>query len=336
MATTKRGRKTHTPLALLEALKFVSVAQHSEGTLIQQHCRISEGTIVAFDGGITAGQYIDESLNVCPHTATLIKALSKCTENVSITELDSGKLSVKSGKFRATVPCAPFADLPAVQPDNPCATLTDSLKSALAACMPLALDGGEQPFTCAVLLQAGTCVSTNRHVIIEAFHGIDLPPGILIPKASVAAIVKSHKSLKSFGFSNNSATFFFEDDSFIKTQLFVDKFPDYNKILNIEENAIALPLGFYDALEKVFPFIDKDLPAVYFIDGKMCSESNSLNGANYEVEGLINGLAFNANYLKLIKEHAHRVHFNANERGMALFFGDNVRGAIMKVNFNGS
>ena len=336
MATAKRARKPSAEKSavasnLLEALKFISVAQHTDGTPMQSHCRISDGTVVGFDGGLTVGHYIEETLNVCPHTATLISALSKCKETISITELDSGKLSIKSGKFRALVPCVDFRDIPAIQPDSPVAAITDTLKVALAACVPLTQDNGTEPFTCAVLLQAGTAVATNRHVVIEAWHGLDLPPGILIPKASVSAICKTDKHLKAFGFSSNSATFFFEDDSFIKTQLYINNFPQYQKLLDIESNAFPLPAGFYEAVETIAPFIEKEKTTVYFIDGKISSHYNTELGASFEVEGLKNGLAFNVNYLKLIRQHTHMVQFDANDRGMALFFGDNVRGAIMKV-----
>ncbi len=335
MATTKRARK---PAAeknkiasnLLEALKFISVAQHSDGTPMQTHCRIADGTVTGFDGGILAGHYIDETLNICPHTATLITALSKCADSISITQLDSGRLSIKSGKFRALVPCLNFDDIPAMQPDSPCAALTDDLKTALAACVPLAHDDAQEPFMCAVLLQANTAVSTNRHVIIEAWHGIDLPPNILLPKSSALAIAKSSKSLKSFGYSANSATFFFQDDSFIKTQLYIDKFPAYENLLNLESNPWPLPAGFYEALETVNPFVEDS--KVYFFDDKISSSVDPLNGTTYDIEGLKNGLIFNIEYLKLIRPHLHKIHFDVNERGLALFFGENVRGGIMKIN----
>lgn len=327
MATRKKKPDPIKESNLLAALQFISVAQHSEGTIMQTHCRISNGTVIGFDGGMTAGDFVDEVLSVCPHTKTLITALSKCKESISITQLETGRLSVKSGKFRALVPCVPFDALPAVAPDDPCAAITDAVKSALAACVPLTIDSDPDAFKCGVLLQAESAVATNRHVLIEAWHGLDLPPNLLIPRASVMAIIKSPKSLSKFGFSHNSATFYFEDNSFIKTQLFTDQFPNYRKILDIPSSPVALPEGFYDALENISPFAEK---IVYFRNGKMHSHSDDAEGASCDVIGLTDGLAFQIEYLKLIRQHAHNMHFNANERGLALFFGENVRGGVMK------
>lgn len=335
MATNKRARKPASEKAsnssqLLEALKFVAVSQHAQGTPLQTHCRIGNKTVIGFDGGITAGHFIDEILSCCPHTYTLLNALSKCADSISITDTDGGKLSVKSGKFRALVPCLPWEDLPAVEPDPRIATLTDAVKSALAAVLPVALDGSNvDAFKCAVLLCAGSAVATNGAVILEAWHGIDLPD-VLIPKASAQAICKQTKPLTGFGFSANSATFYYEDNSFIKTQLFVDKYPGFQHILDVESNPWPLPGGFFEGVDIASSFSVNNV--VYFRDGHICSHVHPAEGASYQVEGIPNDLAFNSIYLKIIREHCHKIQFNINNRGMALFFGDNVRGAIMKVN----
>jgi DNA polymerase III sliding clamp (beta) subunit (PCNA family) len=299
---------------------------------MQTHCRIANGTIVGFDGGLMAGCYTEETLRVCPHTKTLIAALSKCEGAISITELDSGRLSIKSGKFNARVPCIPFEDIPPVSPDNPCATLTDDLKAALRAVLPLADHTADRPAFAGVLVQAGTVATTNGAVLLEAWHGIDLPP-ILLPKASAEAICKNPKKLTEFGFSHNSASFFYEDGSFIKTQLFENVFPDYKRLLDVESNPAELPEGFYEAIEKVMPFAEEG--RVYFIDGKISSHPSLEEGASYAVAGIIDGIGFSGNFLKIIKDHFKKVHFNFNERGMNLFFNETgtVRGGIMKVNF---
>lgn len=334
MATAKpRARKPKAepvaPSALLSALQFIAVAQNSEGLPYQTHCRIADGTLTGTNGGITAGIMIDDSLRACPHTATLITALSKCTEAISITELDSGRLSVKSGKFRALVPCVPFSDIAPVQPDPPCAEVTDAVKTALLTVSCLVADNNSEPLTSCVLLQANSAIATNRHVILEAWHGVDLPPNVQIPKASVLAICKTDKPLKAFGFSENSATFYYADDSFIKTALFATNYPDLSNVLIAESDANAwpFPAGFYDALDKVSPFsVDN---SVRFDKDLMKSHADKNEGATIELEGLKPDLVFNIDYLKLIKPHAQKIHFLYHAKGLSVFFGEGVRGGIM-------
>ena len=73
-----------------------------------------------------------------------------------------------------------------------CAVIDDRIKAAFEAVLPLATDGAQHAHLAAVLLQSGSAVATNGHVLAEYWHGIDLPP-MLIPKASAVAILKAGK-----------------------------------------------------------------------------------------------------------------------------------------------
>lgn len=325
-----RKEKGKTASALLDALKFINIAQDSEGSAFQTHCRIHGGTLIASNGGITAGIYIDEAMSCAPHTKTFIAALEKCNDAIAMTLLDSGRLSVKSGKFRAQVPCVPIGDLQPPQPDAPVANLTDAVKAALAACIAVAKDG-EAPPACGVLLKANTAVATDRHVVIEAWHGIDLPP-VFLPRVSAAAIANSSKPLKSFGFSDTSATFFFEDDSFIKTALFENNFPDYEKFINAETSPYPLPGGFYEAIEALKPFCDQ---YVYFNDNRAMSHKEEKEATTYEIEGVPTKTAMNIAQLQLVRAYMSDVQFKVGPREMTYFFSADkmVRGCIAQIHY---
>jgi hypothetical protein len=254
--------------------------------------------------------------------------------------LDSGRLSVKSGKFRALVPCVEKETLGAPEPDYPCATLTESLKDALRAVAPFADDKANEyrPFTAAVYLGPQIVQATNGAIACQAYHGIDLPPDIHLPKPSALLIANHDKILTRFGFSLNSVTFYFEDESYIKTQLFAfDKYPDMNRILDVANNQLPLPPGFWEALDMVEPFSTEG--RVYFRNGAMHSDEEGVqNGASFEVEGLPNGIAFNIEYLKKLKPLVKTIDFKSEEskRSANIFFGENVRGAIMGIIVSGS
>lgn len=318
------------PSQLLSALQFISVAQHSEGLPYQMHCKIANGKITATNGGISASTNTDDGLQACPQTSVIMAALKNCSDAISITKLDSGKLSIKSGKFRALVPCVEFEALGDVIPDPACANINDDLKRALLAVSCLAKDDkADNPLTACILLKAYSAVATNRHVVLEAWHGIDLPPNIQLPKASVLAICKTEKKLKAFGFSENSATFYYDDDSFIKTALFSLNYPDTSKVLigESEANAWPLPPEFYDALDRVASFSETN--SVFFKKNRLQSHNNPDIGASCDVEGLPDGFQFNVEYLKMIRPYALKIHLGYSDRGLSVFFGENIRGGIM-------
>lgn len=335
MATESKGRKrarkasvNSAAAGLIDALKFVSVAQKKTGHVYQQHVVIKDGTITAFDGGLTVGQPIEEDFEACPQSEFLASALAKCGESISISHGNNGRLTVQSGKFRANVPCAAFESMPLVLPDPNIAVTDNRLREAFAAVMGLATEGAATVIEASILLQAGSVVATNRTVILEYWHGIDLPPGLVIPKAAAQAIVKTDRNLSGFGFSHSSATFWFDDGSFIKTQLFSEQWPNVAAILNKNVNPWPLPDGFFDAVKAVASFTKTG--NLYFTDTAMLSHPDKTDGANYEIEGLAAGQAYNGKLLLLCEPHMLNADFTSYN-GQCFFFGTNVRGAIAGI-----
>lgn len=327
-----RARKTkdnNGAASLIEALKFVNLAQHKEGTPNQTHCIISGGRVTAFDGVIATGHLIEDDLSACPHTARLLDALSKCGPHLSITQLDSGRLSIKSDRFKAFVPCIPFEQLALIEPDAPCAAIDDRLKAGFAMVAPILSDTAQKAIFAGALLQAGSIVGTNGHILVEYWHGIDLPPGLLIPKAALQAIIKTPKKLSRFGFSQHSATFFFEDDSFIRSQLYSEPYVKYENIFPENLNPWPLPEGFFEGINKIQSLSDDKI--VYFDKtGLIVKDAQKKQSGSYDVEGLKVGLAFNMDYLAIIESVFKQVDFDSGTN-KAVFFGENARGALMGV-----
>lgn len=328
---SKRGRKKQTKpngaSSLIKALQFVNNAQKSMGTSYQTHCLLNAHWAVAFDGILTIGTKIEEDVSACPRTADLLAALSKCGETLSITQLNENVLSVKSDKFNAKIKCVQMADLPLSFPDNSSASCNDELKKAFEALAWLAVEGASNPSQAAVLLQNGSCVATNGHVLLEYWHGLNvLPQGanVLIPKSSIVALLKIDKPLKAFGFSQQSATFYYEDESFVKTQLFVDNYPNYEAVFNKQSGDVTpLPKDFIEAVEAVAPFSENKF--VYMRGATLQSHNVPELGAQYQLKGIPERGAYNLEYLRGVAPYFCNVVFS--ER-MAWFKNGNVRGVI--------
>lgn len=314
---------------LINALKFVSVAQRKTGNPNQVHSVFHGGFVTAFDGLLTVGHPIDEDIVACPNTLQLLTALQKCGEQQTITQLDSGRLSVKSDKFRALIPCERFDLMPYVGPDTICASIDDRIKAGFEMVSPIVSDSADRMAIAGILLQANTTVATNGHVLLEYWHGIDLPPNIFLPKPAVKAILNVGKKLTHFGFSYDSATFVFEDRSYIKTQLIAERFVSYENVINVPSNPWPLPEGFYAAVDALESFSDNGI--LFFGKELAHSHHDSSVGASYELQGLPHDLmAFNAEYLQIVRKAFCSVDFQLFDSGCkAFFFGDNVRGALM-------
>ena len=330
MARKPGSVKQETKSALLQALEFVSVVSERLGSANETHVGLRNNWAITFNGIVAAGCPIPDNLTCHPHTILFTEALSQCDEGYSLTQLDNQRLSIKSGKFKATVPCLDPLLMQDAQPDPMIAPITNAFKDAVEAVGVLASENAQHVLTASVLMNGASVISTNRVMILEYWHGLDLPPNIPLPKEFVKALVKQKKNLSGFGFSNSSCTFWYEDGSWLRTQLYSDKWPDVNSILNREANLWTIDANFFKALEAIAPFSD---------DGNVYSDLNLLMshqdkelGASYECAGIPKGFVYPIKQLQIMKPHATKIDYMA--AGVAdssyclVFEGDKCRGVI--------
>lgn len=320
-----------TSTGFIDGLKFLSFVTKDVGAPMETHVILNQKTAVASNGVLSAGVLIEEDIFACPHNGLLIEALSKCGQHLSITQLDNNRLSIKSDKFKAVVPCLDPNILIAPEPDMPMGDLDDRFKEALEAVGMLATDTAQQVALASILIQSRSVMATNGKMLFEYWHDIDMPSGLALPKAIIAPLTKIKKKLVKFGFSHSSMTFFFEDKSWIKTQFFVETWPDVSHILNVKSNAFPVPNDFFKALDAVAPFssdgfvyLDKDLLRSHEADGA---------GATYELAGLPKSPSYSAKLLSMIKPYAEKIDFIApgphEGTHCLMFFGKVIRGVIM-------
>jgi len=320
-------------IQLLKALKFCSAVTDKEGAIYETHIGIRNNWAIAFNGIVAAGSPIVEDLICHPHNDLMIEALSNCDDTFTLTQLDNGRLSVKCGKYKAIVPCLDPALMQTVIPNPIITSVDDKFKTAIEAVGVLADEDENNVLTASILMNGQSVIATNRKVVLEYFHGNDLPPNIALPKQFVKAITKCKIPLQSFGFNNNSATFYFDDGSWIKTQLYADNWPveQMMKILNTEANLWNIDPNFFEALAAVLPFSEDG--NVYFDTNSIRSHPNSQDaGATYECTGLPKGVIYPAKQLMLIKPFVKKIDWKAqgahNNSYMLKFEGDVCRGVI--------
>ena len=321
---------TEVKSSLLQALEFCAIVSEKIGSSYETHIGLRGNWAVAFNGIVAAGAPITEDIVCYPHTILLVEALSRCAEGFSLTQLDNGRLSIKSGKFKAVVPCLDPALMQHAVPDPQIVSITNAFRDAVEAVGVLASENAQHVLTASVLMAGPSVISTNRVMIMEAWHGLDLPFNVPLPKQFVAALVKQKKNLVGFGFSRSSASFYFEDGCWLRTQLYSDEWPDVSSILNRQANLWSIDPSFFKSLEAVIPFSE---------DGNIYSDTNLLKshpddgvGATFECNGIPKGFVYPAKQLMMIKPHVKKIDYMAagvHDSSYCLVFeGDAVRGII--------
>lgn len=271
--------------ALIDAIAFCSIAQQEVGTPNETHITLQNKTAMTYNGIIAVGTHTDfADIRTCPHTLKLLAALKKCKAEYSITQTEASQLVVRSGQFRAIVPCLKIEDIHSTWPDNPVAAINDTIKEGFATLNPLIAEKSQHVITASLLLQGGSMIATDRSLIAEFWHGIDLPPGLVIPKVTVNAVAKSHKKLAQLGFSDNSVTFWFEDYSWIKTQMHAEPWPDTTQFFTKPANPKPVTSKLIEAVEAVGPFTEDGF--IYFGNESVASHRDNSVGATHDIPTL--------------------------------------------------
>lgn len=310
---------------LLTSIKQLATILKPTGQIWDTHILLQDGWAVAHNQIIGMGEQIKEDLYACPNAHLLQAALAKCGQNLSITQLDQ-KLSIKSDKFRALVPCMAPENIPRTFPDAAVAQLDDRLKASL---LEVAYLGGddENALTASILVQNGSVITTDRKVILQSWHGVDTPT-LILPKSLIKA-VKNVKPFKSFGFSKNSLTIYLEDDNWIKSQLFIQQWPDIQSILDAPCNPQAIPEGLWDALDAIEEFSEDGW--AYTRNNKIHSHTADELGASYDCYGIPPNIVFSISQIQDIKPWAKKIDFfakAANGMNCIKAYGDKIRCVI--------
>lgn len=327
---TKRTKIQNVATKLADVLKFLAPIQGKTGLLKEQFCNISYNWACASNEVVTMGVPIEMNLFACPHFVTFSKALSECeAEDLSITQIDEETLVVNSGDMKARVPCVPPNRVAIPAPDPCIAQVSNGVKAALAACAPMTLDQHANPAFMGVLLQSGSTVGINGHIMLEYWHGVDLPPNLLIPKESATIIGKIKKNVTGFGFSESSVTFWFDDGSFVKTQLMLADYPNYRALFpTYKLPTIKLHKMFERGLKNIKNFAPEG--NVYFFEGTLQTNVRTTDASTFKIEGLPEGMAFAVKYLLAMSPFMGEVYFQ-KEQKRAFVFTENTRGIIMGI-----
>ena len=310
---------------LIEALKFLSLVTKEKGNPNETHIILTNKTASAFNGVISAGTPIDEELFACPHNQLLLTALSKSSPQLSMTQLSPSKLSIKSGRLQAVIPCLESSLLQTTLPDPLLHPLSDNFKTGLEYVGILANENAQSVVAASILMNGHSLVATDRIMMIEYWHGCDLPPGLALPKAIVAPLTKTKKVLNGFGFSRHSTTFHFEDASWIKCQLYQSDWPNIETILNRKCDPTLLPEHLWAAIDAVKDFSP---------DGNLYARANSLHshaqegvGASFECPGIPEGATLSVNQWAAVRAWAKTVAWG----NPTMIFGDCARAVIAGI-----
>lgn len=312
---------------MIEDLKFVQGAvARRDYVQALTHFNIHNGRIQGYNGTLALSSPIQLNLNIKPKATEFAKAVQTCKETVQINLTPAGRLSIKSGRFRALINCIED-DFPDIEPEGEEFELEGGLLDALKTLNPFIGEDASRPWSRGVLFSGSSAFATNNIILMQYWLGHHFPYVINIPKPAIQEILRIGKEPTGMQVSPRNITFHYEGGRWLRSQLYSTKWPDLNKVLSAENNPAPFPDIFFEALEDLTPFMD-DMSRVYFKEGKISTHEAEGEGATVEIKGLPDKGIYNIKLLKLLYEVAEKIDFNSYPKP-SIFIGEKLRGAIV-------
>ena len=312
---------------MLEDLKFVQGAvARKDFVQALTHFRISGGFIKGYNGSLALCSPIGLDLEVTPKAVPFIKAIQTCKDTVQLNMTPSGRLSIKSGPFKAFVDCTEEA-YPDVQPEGEILELDGNLLKALKILNPFIADDASRQWARGVMFRGPSAFATNNVTLVEYWLGYSFPVEINIPKPAVQELIRIGEEPTRFQVSERSATFHYASGRWLRTQLYSTQWPDLAKVLGRDSSPQPLPAGFFAALGDLLPFTD-DLERVFFLGSSVATTPVEGLGASSALAGLPELGIYHIKQLQLLEGVAETIDL-AQYPAPCLFYGDKIRGAIV-------
>lgn len=312
---------------MLDALKFVQGAVAKKDFIpALTHFHISGGFIKGYNGSLALCSPIDLDLEVTPKAAQFIKAIATCKDTVQLNMTPAGRLSIKSGSFRAFVDCIDEA-YPDVQPEGEVLELDGALLEALKKLNPFIAEDASRQWARGILFRGSSAFATNNVTLVEYWLGYNFPVEVNIPKPAVQELLRIGEEPTKVQVCENSVTFHYASGRWLRTQTYSTQWPDVAKILDRDSTQRPFPEGFFEALADLLPFAD-NLERVYFLNTRMATTPVEGLGASVDLVGLPEQGIYNIRQLQLLEAVAETIDLSQYP-APCLFYGDRVRGAIV-------
>lgn len=313
---------------MLKTLKFVQGAVSKKDIVpALTHFAIENGQVRGFNGTIGLCAPISIDINCRPKAATLVHAINQCKEIPQLTMTKAGRLQVKSGKFKVLVECLDEV-MPYIVPTGKSYEIDAKLLlSAMKMLVPVVTTNTKHAWANGIRFENGLALATNNVILVQYWTNCIFAEPLTIPLVCIEELLRLNEEPTHVQISPTSITFHFEGGRWLYSNLVSATWPDLSRILENPSNQVAMPDELYTALETMKPFTNKDGTA-WFYNNKITTAEDGSEGAEYEVENFPGFGIYQVDMFLLLKDIMKTIDLTLYPKP-ALFFGDNLRGAII-------
>lgn len=320
---------------MIETLKFVRAAVCKTGHRPElMHFRIKGGTIQANNGHLAIQCPFPSDLDCCPHAGQFFKAVAACEEVISM-HVESGKLVVRSGKFKTHVHLCDPAKFPVFVPSGPRYPIPQPIVPTLQKLLPfVSNDEAGKPWAKGVHFVNNSAVATNSICIVEHWLPVAFPIIANIPRDAIVELLRLKLEPTGLQANAHTVTFHLPGDAWMACVLMSYEWPDVQKVFARAEsyagtymNAGQLEILLND-VAKLEGFTD-EIKAVHFHNGTLSTVAAGQPGTSIDCAFAPGAGVFRADQLAALRGIVDRIGFGAYPAPVPFYGGDLLRGVMV-------
>ena len=314
---------------MLESLKFcIGSIARKEFVSGLTHFTIENNTVRGYNGTISICAPIEFDIKCNPSAKKLIAAIANCEDTIKLVLTPTGKLSVRSGSFKALIECIE-QPAPKVEPEGQFIQIDgEAFVKGLKAVSPFIGTDASRLWSHGVLFKDKSLFATNNVILVQYWIGIDFPCVVNIPEQAIKELLRIGEAPSYLQVAENSITFHFEKDRWLRTQLYSTEWPPLEIILDRPSQQKPINQDIFKALETLKPFVDS---AIYFNPDVITTQLPGTDGgAEYEIEGLEADCAFKFDFFRMLEGNIETIDFSLYPDPV-LFTNGIMRGAISGI-----
>lgn len=333
MAKSPKARKEQSALSIaVDFLKHCkSSTPEGQNLTYADHIMFTNGYAYRFDGILACGYPCQDEIDICPEFEPFAKGLRRVGSDFKL--LVSGDhLRIVGSKLQVHVYAMASDEYMALPPNPPFYAVDNkTFREALAKIVNIASDTSEHVLTSSIRFGKGFATATNRFLIAQVVTGTYTDIDLVIPKRTIATLLKTSMPIISIGYDENSVTFWFDNGAFMRSQLYKESWPDTADSLlveNVDEHT-NIPREFFEAVEAVSDLADTSV--LHFTKNGVQDVPNETIATSYKIAYNDIPTKLSADELKLIAGHANKCMINnrlPSGAPAATFFGDGYRATL--------
>jgi hypothetical protein len=319
---------------MLDALRFVAAAVAKKDYVQDlQHFRIKDGRVTGFNGVVALSSDIDVDLDIHPNAAKMLAAIKACPGTIALNMTPAGRLAVKSEKFKSFVECLPQESAQFPEPEGEAIDLGENFMPGIKALAPAMGIDASRIWAMGIKLQNQSMFATNNVMLVEYWHGTDIPLDVVIPDVCVKELLRINENPTRVQVNDRCITFWFGEKRWLRSQLVEPTgwpMAKMDQVLSMSDGEqLAYPEGFFEAIDTLKPFL-ADSGTVYVSPDKVSTAKDEGEGTSVDVSipGVTEMQAYHHRQLTLLGEISQTIDWTAYP-APCMFRGNRLRGALV-------